>query len=1402
MKYTALLAVAAALSCGSMPSYADTNEQTAPTGLVNFRGISTDSWGLIGVDDPRCIGIDLYLTWSEIEPEEGKFNWSDLDAQMAPWLNAGKKVALRFSTGGHRVQETPDWVFQSGVRRIVCRNTPFADFETDDEMQLSSGAVLSSEAISVISGQRSAVLPDPSAQIATKPSLIVSPSEGMIAAFDAQMPSDGTITVKCVSADGKKSYLEKSFTLIAGKKATLEWDFISPNTTGCKLVWQASGSASIDNILVARRSLRQYTYPVYWQPEFRDKLSAFITAVANKYGNNPNILYFNINGIGRWEEAMIDTGDNWDDTSAKRQWLAQGYNQKDYLEQVKWSMDTWRKAAPQAPLCLMVAYAMKNEQNETWNWYRLADEAAKRGVMVKQNGLSGKYSEWHDTTQFSWIAQRMRGRTSLVYEPATGPETNGLGNCATFINRALQDAPSILTWYSPSMQDTANQAALDIAAAALGKGDINTFYCLLRPMEAFYGRKGDRTTNNRNQQLGISQWDDPDWLGRSFGGGGGKTTYDVKGGQPCIRTDSASGNPYINFDIDDTAAYRGLSGAVVMLSYFDQGTDSFAVELYNRQTSKYEVLKTFKKTNTNTWTRAYVALPWYDSAAPMDPMNNTWKDLRVNCLNDGDDAFANIQLNFAPLQSWAVDAEVTDLQNTAPNEWILRTKTQADMVQIPVATLDNGANSATLSVYTDGVIACSKSFSYVDSGDVWTLCLPPSLSNEYTLKLKVSSGTITLPRLDNQFSKATLLRYQSDEKGLILDDIQDGRFRARAPWHELQLPNNASGKYQLQRLCGDDWLNVAWLNLRKQKQISTMPMPAGIYRLYPALKPEVIGELLPQTTAPQTAPSEPIPGIELSKWNGLDMPTANAISLDSSRNLNIDADQNQYVRLTLRNNSSNTGAKIYWRSADQEFSEERCMPFQILPHDNELRNVRVFVSTNKAWTGKIDQIRVNMGGDWPNTGIISLKQIAVCQTTPFNAIWTNTEADHAAPFSTEFSTRSGRMEDDDKTGKLWSLAFTGDIASSQPANSAEVFPETVFTAPPFSVEPNANQMVKLRIQNGTGCRYADIMCWPKSGAAGWVGNRFALPATTDMCSIYVPISQNAAYVAGAAGIRLSFIDDRVGTAMLGEQRVGVQSVSLANCRQVLSWKDLKQSVKPVKLSGQIKAAPTQVLQVTITNTSEKQNLLINWGNQKISWPLLPGQQPQTLVVPIGEQPTWTGTVKDLSLSIEGAALPTNGLRAVLYDVTEVAVHTPIMGGDSMGWQHNDSLSTPHVSRSGELKLKVKSANAMLSRTLTKDEFFQAQPSQVMRIRLKNNTMASELKLSWTTSERPTESGTVTIPITPNSKSTDYIIPLGEQPAWAGTITALQLEPCVGVSKGDIGLSLVRIEGKSTLDTNN
>ena len=62
--------------------------------------------------NPDVTGVSLIVSWEQLEPVEGVFDWRYLDAEIQRVAAAGKRVFLRYRLSGLR---TPDWVFQSGA---------------------------------------------------------------------------------------------------------------------------------------------------------------------------------------------------------------------------------------------------------------------------------------------------------------------------------------------------------------------------------------------------------------------------------------------------------------------------------------------------------------------------------------------------------------------------------------------------------------------------------------------------------------------------------------------------------------------------------------------------------------------------------------------------------------------------------------------------------------------------------------------------------------------------------------------------------------------------------------------------------------------------------------------------------------------------------------------------------------------------------------------------------------------------------------------------------------------------------------------------------------------------------------------------------------------------------------
>jgi acetyl esterase/lipase len=92
-----------------------------PTGLLFFASYPERD-NVAATANPHILGVLHTIYWSNVEPKEGKFDWSDIDRRIAPWIAAKKKVALRimWSSSGNWPEPaakhpTPQWVLDKGA---------------------------------------------------------------------------------------------------------------------------------------------------------------------------------------------------------------------------------------------------------------------------------------------------------------------------------------------------------------------------------------------------------------------------------------------------------------------------------------------------------------------------------------------------------------------------------------------------------------------------------------------------------------------------------------------------------------------------------------------------------------------------------------------------------------------------------------------------------------------------------------------------------------------------------------------------------------------------------------------------------------------------------------------------------------------------------------------------------------------------------------------------------------------------------------------------------------------------------------------------------------------------------------------------------------------------------------
>jgi len=90
-------------------------------GVYQTSGYGDDEGAL---NNPYLDGHKLMKWWSQLEPEEGKYDWSAIERPMRKWIAAGKRLTLSPITvhstpvKGMPSQATPDWVFKAGAKWV------------------------------------------------------------------------------------------------------------------------------------------------------------------------------------------------------------------------------------------------------------------------------------------------------------------------------------------------------------------------------------------------------------------------------------------------------------------------------------------------------------------------------------------------------------------------------------------------------------------------------------------------------------------------------------------------------------------------------------------------------------------------------------------------------------------------------------------------------------------------------------------------------------------------------------------------------------------------------------------------------------------------------------------------------------------------------------------------------------------------------------------------------------------------------------------------------------------------------------------------------------------------------------------------------------------------------------
>lgn len=111
----------------------------------------------------------------------------------------------------------------------------------------------------------------------------------------------------------------------------------------------------------------------------------------------------------------------------------------------------------------------------------------------------------------------------------------------------------------------------------------------------------------------------------------------TRAGTTFRRTDQATGNPYMYFNVDDNWPALTTTGFNIEITYLDQGTDTWELK-YGPNSNQKQIIT---KNNTGKFIRHQFNLPSLDLK---QTINSAGDNFRIDCKGDGDDTIHMVQV--------------------------------------------------------------------------------------------------------------------------------------------------------------------------------------------------------------------------------------------------------------------------------------------------------------------------------------------------------------------------------------------------------------------------------------------------------------------------------------------------------------------------------------------------------------------------------------------------------------------------------------------------------------------------------------------------------------------------------------------------------------------------------------
>lgn len=392
------------------------------------------------------------------------------------------------------------------------------------------------------------------------------------------------------------------------------------------------GGTGVPRYLVARQpelevACGSETIPAYWRPAFREAYGRFIAEFGRRFDGDPRIAFLEI-GVGMFGETQPGP----DEQNPCLE--AAGLTSTAWLDYARWVIDAHAAAFTRTPLVLEYAprYLYVCERRT------LADYAAERGIGLQHSGLlpdGGGATVIDDASvdvagcgqydpMLAW-----QGHAALGWEGTEWADHKGPAATLWRIYNGLDKHPDFILLDTSQVTDPLRRSAIEFANAYAGRTlqDTPGVWAALRETEYdWFPQRG-------NYEF---------WLYQVYDAPNARTVPlwrvgDAPEGRYTRRTDEATGNRYMAFDVDDRYLYDVQTHPVtVTVTYLDQGLDTWAVEYDAR--GGIAATETVTKTDTGRWLTARFVLPDATFADGLPGgKGHRGSDLRIDSRGDGNE---------------------------------------------------------------------------------------------------------------------------------------------------------------------------------------------------------------------------------------------------------------------------------------------------------------------------------------------------------------------------------------------------------------------------------------------------------------------------------------------------------------------------------------------------------------------------------------------------------------------------------------------------------------------------------------------------------------------------------------------------------------------------------------------